>query len=583
MERADSVLKSRPSRDVRAAALLIAGDATFALRSYKDALLRYAEFLSVKNGGPDAAHAVLQLGWAGLRDGQRQAAQRSWIEVADRFPTDPRAPLALLLAGELANQAGDMATANALLDRLIADYPSSAYAAPARLSRSILALRGNQEDVAVRSLEHVIHSQGIAAIDTRRRIRETLAVPSGGETSLEASAMSRASNVATARDESLDRFAAAFVDKGGDRDSNVYVLHGLTLLGAADRGWSDTVVATLVQRLVEGWPTYPPAPALLTRVGAAAASNGQWPIARRAYETLIARYPASPMAASARVDLAEALFRTGARTEARGYLGQAIAAGGENGPRALLLLAEAEESAGNHREAQAAYDRVLREHPRAKGTLATLMSRARQLESSGRVDDARVLFQRIVAVSDGEVAAEASYRIGSILSAQKQYAAAVEWFITAAYVAPTQWQRPSLLGAVRCFTQLDRTHEALIAYRKLMAAPVKAGPRETGPAVSASPALVLVRDDRDGIGEAALRLGEALQRAGNNEAAVEMYLSAARLVNGPTTSNALVGAVRSFVAAGDHASAEAMYRRLLESGDADSAVLAEARKAIQTQ
>jgi hypothetical protein len=37
------------------------------------------------------------------------------------------------------------------------------------------------------------------------------------------------------------------------------------------------------------------------------------------------------------------------------------------------------------------------------------------------------------------------------------------------------------------------------------------------------------------------------------------------------------------VAAGDHASAEAIYRRLLESGDADPAVLAEARKAIRSQ
>jgi len=561
---------------VRAAALLVAGDAAFALRSYKPALVRYSEFLSLQSSGPDAAHGVLQLGWTGLRDGQRDAARQSWIEVADRFPDDPRAPLALLLAAELASQAGDTTTATALLDRVITDFPSSAQAGPARLSRSILALRANREDAAVRDLDEVLRSSGTSAIVARRWVRDSLAVP-GNEAALEASAATPRGNAAVATGESLERFATAFV-QAGDRDSNVYVLHGLSLVGAADRGWSDAEVATLVERLVNGWPSYPPAPTLLARVAGAAAAAGQWPIARRAYETLIARYPGSATAAAARVDLAEALFRTGAKAEARGHLKDAIAAGGDSAPRALVLLAEVEESLGNRRDSQAAYDKALRAQPRANGSVSSVLSHARQLEAAGQTDDARSLLQRIVAVSDGEVAAEASYRIARILSAQGQHAAAIEWFITAAYVAPSPWQRPSLLGAVRCFTALDRPQEALIAYRKLMATPAGT---QIGPAVSASPALLDQKDERDGIGDATLQLAQALQRAGNNDAAVEMYLSAARLTNGgPATSRALIGAMQSFVAAGDRASAEAVYRRLLESGEADPALLSEARTTI---
>jgi tetratricopeptide (TPR) repeat protein len=342
------------------------------------------------------------------------------------------------------------------------------------------------------------------------------------------------------------------------------------------------VVATLVHRLVDGWPSYPAAPALLARVAASAASAGQWPIAHRAYEALSARYRGSPIASTAGVDLAETLVRAGARTEARAYLEDAVAGGGDTAPRALLLLAGIEEALGNRREALVAYDRVLREHPRVERSVSSLLSHAQLLESSGQPDGARSLLQRIVDASDGEVAGEASYRIAGILSAQGQEAAAVEWYMTAAYVAEgSRWERPSLLGAVRSFTALDRTHEALIAYRKAMARPTAVGPRDAMPEVSASPALAQ-RQGGDGIGDVSLRLAEALRRAGDHQAALEMYLTVARLTaGGPAAPRALLGAIRSLVAVGNRTLAEAIYRRLLESGDTDPALLAEARKTIR--
>jgi TolA-binding protein len=359
------------------------------------------------------------------------------------------------------------------------------------------------------------------------------------------------------------------------------VLHGLSLVGAGDRGWSDTVVATLVRRLADGWPSYPAAPALLARVATAAAAAGQWPIARPASEALIARYPGSPSTAKARVDLAEVLARAGATTEARAHLEDAIATGGDTAPRALLLLAELEEAMGNRREALAAYDRVLREHSHVERSVSSLLSHARLLESSGQHDLARSLLQRIVDASDGEVAAEASYRIARILSAQGQDTAAVEWYMTAAYVAEgSQWERPSLLGATRSFTALNQTGEAMIAYRKLTARPAAGGARDAMPAVAASPALA--GEHQEGIGDAAFRLAEALQRAGDHDAALEMYLTAAhQMAGGPAAPRALLGAIRTLVAAGDRLAAEAIYRRLLELGETDPALLAEARKAIR--
>jgi tetratricopeptide (TPR) repeat protein len=287
------------------------------------------------------------------------------------------------------------------------------------------------------------------------------------------------------------------------------------------------------------------------------------------------------MASKARVDLAEALVRAGAPAEARAHLQQAIAAGGDTGARALLLLAEVEAAAGNRAGALAAYDRALREHPSSE---RSLLSHAGELESAGHADTARVLLERIVQASAGEVAAEASYRIARILSAQRQDAAAVEWYMTAAYVgAGSQWERPSLLAASQAFIALNRRDEALIAHRKAMGNPATATPRDASPTPpAASPPLAEPRAPRDGTPDASLQAADALQRAGEHEAALDMYLTVAHRTRGaPTASRALLGAIRCLVAIDDRPAAEAIYRRLLESGDTDPALLADARKTIR--
>jgi tetratricopeptide (TPR) repeat protein len=291
---------------------------------------------------------------------------------------------------------------------------------------------------------------------------------------------------------------------------------------------------------------------------------------------LIARYPAS--ATKARMALAEALVRSGAGADARPHLQHVITAGGETGARALLLLAQVEERLGNRDAALAAYDRLLREHPLTETSLRSLLSHAQQLESSGRADAARLLLERIAKASQGEVAAEASYHAARILSAQGQDAAAVDWYMAAAAAgAGSKWERPSLLAASQALTTLNRTDEALVAYRK--ATQPQPGTADTP---AASPTLGDRRANGDGMDNASLRLAEGLERGGNHDAALDMYLTAAHQTRGqPAASRALLGAIRSFLALGDPLGAEAIYRRMLESGDTDPGTLADARKTIR--
>jgi len=229
------------------------------------------------------------------------------------------------------------------------------------------------------------------------------------------------------------------------------------------------------------------------------------------------------------MELADGLIRAGATTEARGYLERAAAAGGPDRRRALLRLADVDEALGSR-------------------------------------DRARLRLQQIVEQFDGEIAGEAAYRLGRMLSTAGQDEAAVEWHLTAAYVADgSPWARQALLEAGGALTKLNRARDAVIVYRKLLPG---AGSGE--------------QPDKQLGGEAAYRIAEILRGVGDQEAALEMYMTAAHLSpDGTTAGRALVGAMTSLVTMGDRASAEVIYRRLLES-DNDPALLAEARKTLRS-
>jgi tetratricopeptide (TPR) repeat protein len=552
-------------RSIRAGALLVAADAAYGMQAYSVAATRYGEFLSLYRELPDATRAAMASGWSALRQGHRDEARRAWTMLADTFPGDPRAPLALVFAAEMASRAGDIAGTRRLLDRIITQYHSSIYSSIARMTRSSLALREQREAEALKDLDLVVRTNGTVAVEVRRKLGEALAIP-GAETGIETAASSAVHRAQLAGDGTLEAFARLFLERR-HREPVPYTLHGLVLLAATDRGWADVLVTDLASRLAEDFPSYPATAALLTRVATAATAAGQWPVARRAWETIAARAPAAALGPSARLSLAEALFRTGAAAEARA-IAQSVAAGGREAPRALLLLTEIHEAAGEPHAALAVYNRLLQEHPRADRSAPSLLKHMRLLEELGHADRTRPVLRRLVEVSSGEVAAEGAYRLAEGLRAEGQYAAAVEWYLTAAYVAEgSRWARLALLGAGASLTALDETKEALTVYRKLL--PARPG---VDPPV-----------DREASGEAAYRAGEILVAGGLHEDALDMFVTSAHFTTGlPAERRALVGVVRCLVATGDRAGAEAIYRRLMATGTTDPDLLAQARTALRT-
>jgi TolA-binding protein len=221
------------------------------------------------------------------------------------------------------------------------------------------------------------------------------------------------------------------------------------------------------------YPKSPAAPVALAALGAGAARDGQWAIARDAYGTLGARYPTDPGNDAGALDFAEALLRTGAAPEARPRLEKFLEdhAGDARVPRALVLLAQAYEAVGEKDKALEVYARVRRDYPSAEGLDRAAVSQARLLQSEGKWDAARPLLQKGLDAEDPISAAEASYRLGEGYRAAAQHAEAVQAYMTAAYLAPdSPWGRKALLGAGQSLAALRQRDSAAIVYRKLVAA-----------------------------------------------------------------------------------------------------------------
>ncbi len=587
--RADIVLRRRIPSDLRPTALVLSGDAAYGLGAYRLAAERYAEALQSDELPPDAPHATLALGWAELRLGRREDARRTWMRVARQFPAAPEAPIALILAAELSARTGETVVARKLLDRVLEGHPATPAAEIARLSRSIMALRDGRMAEGARGLRILARSGGPSVPAERRKLLDGLMDPgtrAGPERQMlltdryaaRPTGPTATSAVATPQTVGkLERFAAPFLDGAGDPDTAARVLHTLLLLAVEDKAWAE--VETLAARLIDRFPSYAPAPELLIQVAGQAAAEQQWPIVRTGYEYAIARSGHAALDARAQVDFAEALFRTGDTAQARTQLTRFIdtTPRAPESPRALYLLAKVSEAVDHPSEALAAYEHLRRDFPRTEWATQSLLPHARLLQQAdGRHKQARALLEDIVQRTQGEELTEASFRLAQVLAAEGAHPRAVDWYMAAAYGTAdrSRWYRPALLGAGRSLLALKRTPAALAVYRNILPSPpIGPLPRDGRP----TPELLAQVEEPELVAEAAYQIAEIARAAGRHEEAVDMYLTAAYLAP-ESQGRALMGAVRSLVAVGDQAAAEAVFRRLAESSGEEPEILTQPSK-----
>ncbi len=167
--------------EMRAAALVLGGEAAYWARDYTQAAASYSGFLSAYPSYPQAPMASLALGWAELQGGKPEAARQRWTRYAQQAQTDPRAPEALVLAAELAGRAGDFAGAQTLLDQVVDRYPNSPYAEVAVLNRAILAVRGGRAADALPELGRIVQRGAVSPYVARARVTRGAALLATGK------------------------------------------------------------------------------------------------------------------------------------------------------------------------------------------------------------------------------------------------------------------------------------------------------------------------------------------------------------------------------------------------------------------
>ena len=586
---AEAVMRAAPTPSrTRATALTLAGDAAYGIGAYRTAAARYGEALRANQSSAEAAHAGFALGWSQIRIGRHEQARHTWQLVSHQFPDDPGAPIALVQAGELAAQGGDLPLAQRLLDRVLERYPTGPEAELARLGRSLVAARTGRMADAVADLRPLVYSgrpslaqergallEMLATAGSRDRRRVEMRLMGHYEPAMAGGASAAPSSGSGGP---WERFAARFLDRGGDASTSPRVLHALLLGAAEDQAWPEA--EALAGRLLDRFPGYAGAPALLASLGDRAASAQRWATARSSYERLAALDRRGSLSPESRVNFAEALVRTGAASPARTQLRAALdgpPAGSP--PRALRLLAEVDETLGEPTAALAAYEQLRRDYPREWSDSALPHARA-LLQLGGKEPEARALLEEIVPQAQGEARSEASFRLGQLVAADGEHDQAVDLFMSAAYGMdePSRWSRQALLAVGRALVALHRTDAAVAVYRTLLP-PAALGrlPRDGRPVRGLAEKV----EEPELAAEAAYRIAELQRESGRNAEAVDMYLAAASLAPSSELGwRGRVGAIRCLVAIRDWPAAAAIYQRVAESNRNAPGVIAAARNAL---
>jgi tetratricopeptide (TPR) repeat protein len=506
-----------------APALVMYAEAAYHAGDYKTAEASYRRLLGEASAQALAPAVRLALAWTAMRQNRHDEARRQFGEFAEAFPGHPQAPEALVLAAELALDASAPDAARDLLDRVIAGYPTHPRSDFARLNRAILLLHEGQMPLARRMLEdwtrrvpfppllgRAYTALGVALLGSRAPAEAARAFASARQEGVGALASlglgvaaleqkrwdDAARELGAARDSGTAEVAgvaeygvavAAFQQGARDefkRSAEAtlrwqprppgagVLLYALVGMAVEAKDWPAALAAA--RRLATDFPSHETADDALERIGRAAAAVPAWPVVHQAYGELRQRFPKSPFVETSRLAWGEALLETGHTAEARRELEQALsgappsAASGQS----WLALGRAREAVGDRAGAVEAFSRAANGGGNLQWTTTARVSQARALLADKRWKEARAAFEPLLHGSDAALAAEAAVAVGETYQAEGAHLAAAEYYMTAAYMAPTSAAgRRGLIGAGGSFAALKQPDAAEIAYRKLLAQP----------------------------------------------------------------------------------------------------------------
>jgi TolA-binding protein len=535
---ANRLLAESLPADIRAAALILGAEAAYWARHYDEAVALYTRFLSEAPAQPAAAQVVLALGWAELRRGRLEAARQRWTSFAQQAPTDPHAAEALLLSAELAVKAGDVETARAQLGEVIARFPDSEPGHVAVLNRALLAIEGGHSGNVLPELALLALRTSTSPYGGRVRVAKGVALVAVGR----AGAARSDFEAALAQGEDvlphLGLGVVAFSSANWTMAAREFTAARGTASGAAALAAEYGLAAVALnagrtdefKRLAGPLLSRPDdprvTPSLLLGMEAVAAREKNWNEARELVRRLTSRFPNHEATPAAIADLA------------------AAAGANEQWPLARQM-----------------YETASRRYPAYRGAPEGRLTLAESMLRTGAPAEARRELEAFVKASPRDPRLpEALLLLAQAQEAVGDRTAALDTYERLDREFPDGKQRGVvMLGMGRLLQAEGKWIEADRLLRR-----------------------VLDQDDPRPVVEAAYRLGEGLRQDGQNEDAVEAYMTAAYL--GPDSvwaRRALLGAGRSFVALKQPESAAIVYKKLLAASGVEPELAAEARDGLK--
>ncbi|MDX1945539.1 MAG: tetratricopeptide repeat protein [Pirellulaceae bacterium] len=443
---------------------------------------------------PAVAAVTLQVAERAYRDGNLPLAMRLFgAATGETVPAEVRGQALSGLAWTQYRADGKQASA-ATFDRLLRDYPTSPLAAEAALLRGHSLEELGHHDAALATYRIVIEKYGTspqlpAALLAAARLHDKLEQDRDAATLLarlvhdfpefaELDAALYELAWVQLDLKNADEADAAFARLADDfPQSKFWADATYRLAERAARTKDLPRAAELCDQLLRAQCEVALRERALYLRGQIAATAGDWDNVARFMQQFMDDYPASGVRLSAEYWLAEADFRRERFVEAREKLErlerQADGRGESWLAMAPLRRAQCLAQERKWLEALAVAQPIPVQHPQFKQQYDAEYLIGRCLGSLGRLDEARLAYQRVLdtpAAAKTETAAMAQWMIGETWFHQRKYAEAIAAYERcAAQHSFERWQAASLLQAGKCHLLLGQNDAASTAFQRVAA------------------------------------------------------------------------------------------------------------------
>lgn len=397
-----------------------------------------------------ADDVLLLLGraYSELKDGEK--ANAALRRLLAEFPQSRLLDRAHYRLGEQAYAGGDFATAAAEYQRVIDNWPQGPLAPHALHGLAWVKLSQNDYPAAETLLSELLDKYPDHKLVPHARY---------------ARGMAR---------QQMKRFAPAIDDveallaadpTPAERSDARYLL-GLCEVGLQKHADA----AAVFQTLLADDPQYAGADKVLYELAWALQQQDKEEEAAAAFARLADEHPQSPLAAEAHFRVAESLFKREKFAEAlAAYQQVQNPAGKDFEMLALLHAGQAAARLAQWDKGLGLLSRCIEQFPDSPCLSEALCEQGWVKQNLGKLDEAAALYEKVLAKSDGEVAARAQFLIGQIQFQRKDYAAARDSFfkVTYGYSYP-KWQAEAAYEAGRCFEALGKRDQAVKQYREVI-------------------------------------------------------------------------------------------------------------------